>query len=231
MLGNAIGYEREGDTLIVRLPYAKKGWFRRKFKTAKWNPERRAWVLHKNLRKKLDAAIIEDKNAPTGSFGVSNGSAPSAVLRSWDAEAENDWIDDNGDHHLANYDRDGLAYYANRADAPEFGAKPAPSKPAAPEIKPNAPKRGPNAVRKYMLLIAKDIGVNVERQLPEAKLKPGRYESFYGAEASYVRGFVEALDKVQKHGSHFPDKSAQAYLDYRADLDALREAYPGWMGS
>ena len=62
MLGNAIGYEREGDTLIVRLPYAKKGWFRRKFKTAKWNPERRAWVLHKNLRKKLDAAIIEDKN-------------------------------------------------------------------------------------------------------------------------------------------------------------------------
>jgi hypothetical protein len=141
---------------------------------------------------------------------------------------EDSWIDDNGDHHLAAYDRNGLAYYK---DGKHSGTKRSAKRANTPAIKPNAPTRGPNAVRKYMLLIAQDLGVEIERQLPDPKRESKRYESFFKADVTHVRSFVEALDKVQRHGSHFPDKTQQAYLDYRNDLDALREAHPGWMRS
>ena len=37
-------------------------------------------------------------------------------LRFATAEDEDNWIDDNGDHHLASYDGNGLAYYTDRSN-------------------------------------------------------------------------------------------------------------------
>ena len=62
-------------------------------------------------------------------------------------EDENDWIDDNGDHSVASYDREGLAYYTDPATAKLNGfdrglaakklaaKKPAAKAPVDPELK------------------------------------------------------------------------------------------------
>ena len=61
-------------------------------------------------------------------------------------EDENDWNDDNGDHHLAAYDINGLAYYVDLDRSP-LGGKRSAKRDSLQAIKPNAPARGPNAVR------------------------------------------------------------------------------------
>jgi hypothetical protein len=135
---------------------------------------------------------------------------------------EDDFIDDNGDHHLASYDSAGRAYYADRTHAV---VKPSVIVNVNVNVKPIAPKRGSQAMQKYILLVAKSMNVDIKHLLQDPKRREDVYKQFFGASREEIEELVSERKKLDDHGSHFPDKTSGEYAAYRSALAEFRSKY------
>ncbi len=132
------------------------------------------------------------------------------------ADDENGFIDDKGDHNLASYDSDGRAYYKDRS---QMFAK------TSINVKPMAPNRGAQAMQKYIILVAKSMNVDIKHLLQDPKRCEDVYKQFFGASREDVETLVVERKKLADHGSHFPDKTSEGYAAYRAALADFRSKY------
>lgn len=134
------------------------------------------------------------------------------TLRFTSAQAENDFIDDNGHHDIAKHDKNGVAYYADRS-----------------AVQTSTPHKQPSAAKKAAATTArksiKQLGYRAMSGTPKQKswAEQIRKSIVDNLPEDIQAAFVDAPFKTAKFWIDNKDKSASDFADFAREDNRLHD--------